>query len=187
MDKTVDMSAAEAALRMSARGGAVVDPTDELCPPWWPARRPAARRRRGAESDDIRAADRVYVALTLLAATLPLDDEPLSREVRAVAVTHLLDGAEVLARGASGAWEPGVDVCPPWSWGTGGGFAQGTLPPIVHPGAPADAGHLLDVLVLLQLFCLAARLPMDSARDKATRAIGQALLEEAFVAARTFT
>jgi|JI10StandDraft_1071094.scaffolds.fasta_scaffold87567_1 hypothetical protein len=180
----------EARLLRKARGAwATWELGDDLCPPWWPRR--ARVRRRGPHAADLhldlRAADSVYTALTLLATTFQFRDEGLVREVRAVALAHVRAGAQILARGATRAWEPGDDVCPP--------FADGA--PLARPAAANDAEapagsipdramHLLDGLALLQVYHLAAKLPQADARAATTTAIGQALVAQAATVAGTF-
>ncbi|HVV84094.1 MAG TPA: hypothetical protein VHE35_13555 [Kofleriaceae bacterium] len=124
---------------------------------------------RGADPSlvDVRAAERVYASLTVLATTFDLPDEQLARAVRAVALAHVLEGARVLARGSTRAWARTPDVCPPWPLG---------LHTAAAAAFPSGAAHLVDGLVLLQLYNLAARIPIDAARATTTTAVGQALL-----------
>ena len=135
MDNSVETSVAETAALLNGRDAAPSwQPVDDLCPPWWPRRSHASRRTLGAAAahDDIRAADRMYAALTLLAATFQFGDERLAREVRAIALAHVRDAAQVLARGAVRAWERGDDVCPPFPWGRHAPYRRGR-------GIPATA------------------------------------------------
>ena len=192
MDNSVETSVAEAAALLTERGAAPSwQPVDDLCPPWWPRRARSSRGalRTAAAHDDIRAADRMYAALTLLAATFQFGDERLAREVRAIALAHVRDAAQVLARGAIRAWERGDDVCPPFPWGRQGPHGRGT--PATADAAraaaelPGRAADLLDGLSLLQTYNLAAKLTDPAAREAVTSAIGRALVEH--VAAVTVT
>ncbi len=193
MDNSVETSVAEAAALLTERGAAPSwQPVDDLCPPWWPRR---ARSSRGAlrtagAHDDIRAADRMYAALTLLAATFQFGDERLAREVRAIALAHVRDAAQVLARGAIRAWERGDDVCPPFPWGRHAPYRRGrgipaTALAVEAAELPGRAADLLDGLSLLQTYNLAAKLTDPAAREAVTSAIGRALVEH--VAAVTVT
>lgn len=169
------------------RTGAIWDPGDDLCPPWWP-RRPLARRRpRPADAPpELLAADRVYAALTLLAASFELDDAALVREVHDLAVAHIVAGAEQLALGAAMAWGSGDDVGPPWR--PGRALAAGSTPglPAGPGGVSVRALALLDALDLLRSYGLAARLTDPGARAAATVAIGAALVEHARHVAAAF-
>ena len=190
MDKSVEVSAAEPSPVTQVRGGWTPwEPGDDLCPPWWP-RRPRSSRGLLRVDDgpcDLRAADRIYAALTLLATTFVISDETLAREVRAVSLSHLREGAEVLAQGAARAWEPGDDVCPPWPWGRyvaatatdGAREPHGPWRELTGSATPARAADLLDGLSLLQAYALAARYVDPTARATTTVAIGRALVDHA--------
>lgn len=179
MESTVDIITAEPAPRASARSGAGGwESREDLCPPWWPRRRSPRRALRAHAGDlDVRAADRVYLGLSLLASTFQLTDEQLACDLRAVAIATVVDAAGVLRDGAACAWEHADDLCPPWPL-PGGADATGAL--------PGRAAHLLDVLGLLHAYSLGARLPDPCARARATRAIGKVLHEQVAQVARTF-
>ncbi len=188
MDERVVISPPRAALLWaSQRQPLVPEASDDLCPPWWP-RRPRSPRgplRAGEVHIDVRAADRIYAALTLLASCFQLSDEVMAKDVRTVALAHLRAGAQVLAGGAARAWEPTDDVCPPWPWGWHAALSStGELDD--GSRVPARAAELLDALGLLQAYNLAAKIGEASARDAATTAIGQALAEHVAAVARVF-
>ena len=174
MDSTID-GTAEAALRMTVRGGSMVLDAHGLCPSWWPCRPPSPRRglRAGDAHVDVRAADRVYAALSLLASTFQISDETLAREISQIALAHIREGARVLALGAARAWERGDDVCP--------------LGPLDRSAPlPGRARDLLDCLCLLQSYNLAAKMAPAPAREAVTAAIGRALVDHATKVARAF-
>ena len=197
MDKSVEVSAVEPSPMSKARGGWTPwEPGDDLCPPWWP-RRPRSPRgllRVDVAQGDLRAADRIYAALTLLATTFVISDETLAGEVRVVSLSHLREGAEVLAQGAARAWEPGDEVCPPWPWGRyiatpPGDDAhepRGGWRALTRTALPPRAADLLDGLSLLQAYALAARYVDPTARVTTTVAIGRALVDHAALLARAF-
>ena len=145
--------------------------------PWWRV------LRADDEQVDLRAADRIYAALTYLASTFVIGEETLAREIRLVALAHLRDGAEVLACGAPRAWEPGDDVCPPWPWGSY--VAVGTAAADGHGSRwqreramalPPRAADLLDGLNLIQAYTLAAKYVDAAPRAATTIAIGASLM-----------
>jgi hypothetical protein len=175
----LDTSATEPTPRTTARGGwRAREAAEDLYPPWWPRRR-APRRALGAHPGDVdvRAADRVYLGLSLLASTFQFTDEQLARDVRSVALAAVVEAAGVLTAGAARAWQHADDLCPPWPPAAGADPA---------PSLPGRAGHLLDVLVLLHAYSLAARLHDAAARGAATTAIGAALRDQVVEVARIF-
>lgn len=171
-------------LAMQSAAWAAFEPGDDICPPWWPRRWPPRGPLAGHDLPiDVLAVDRVYTALTLLASTFQYSDAAMIKEVRALAHTHVREGAEVLARGASVAWEPGDDICPPprrWPWPGPRPwlFSAGLDGPRPHPWRviPTKAAPLLETLGLLHAYDVAAKIGDGPARLAATAAIGAALV-----------
>ena len=131
----------------------------------------------------MRAADRVYLALTLIASTFQYADEGMARDVCAVALANLAEAAQALTRGAARPWEPQAEhVCPPWP-PSPPAPDDGRVPDDAPPGR---AAQLLDLLALLHAYSLAARIAADDARAGTTRAIGRALVEQAALVIASF-
>jgi hypothetical protein len=168
--QTYETAIAEAVHHARREGDlAAWEPNDVAMPPWWPRRSRASRAERAQE--DLRAAERVYLALTLLAVSFHLSDAQLAEQVRSVARAHLRDGTAVLTRGARQPWQRAEHVLPAWSAPDGG-----TIAPL-----PGPAAELLDTLSLLHAYDLAAHINDDAARVSATTAIARALHEQAHV------
>lgn len=171
------------------------EPGDDICPSWWPRRPPKGTGwiRKGEVSRDLLAVDRIYSALTLMATTFQMSDEEMARDARRFAANNVRAAAGALAEGASVAWEPGDDICPPpykrkrkvppappW-WISA---LMGDPDPVPWKAAdlvelPSLAVRMLDLTSLVNAYNVAAKTRDNTARRSATAALGQAVANAA--------
>lgn len=192
-DTKIGAPEAPQAFALRPRGYFSWEPGDDICPPWWP-RRP--RRppwgpgpwpfRQGEVPDDLRAADRLYNALTLVAMTFNIRDESLAGEVRKLGILSAQEAASVLGKGATVSWD-GESICPPpkpWPWpGPWHHLGpQSVFQPNPQPATPVEervpsglAAHLIDTVAALHAYGVAAQVSHAGARRQATVALGQSV------------
>ena len=184
-------------------GGAMWEPGDDICPPWWPRRRwpPKSNLRPGEAAPDLIAAFRVYDGLTLMAMSFRLVDSGLAHGVRSLGLENAKAAAGGLASGAVSVWDPDLDPCgtpPRRRWpgpGPGPGWWSLLDGPRPHPwlelaqiqlqglaeraveSVPALGSHMLDTVDLLGAYTVAAKVNDARSRTMATQSIGAAVAE----------